>query len=192
MITNDVELRREAGEYPTALVLNADYLPLSYAPLELWCWQDTIKAITEKKAVPVSFYDGIYIRSPSIQMQLPSVIMLTRYVRRCQKVAFTRYNIHLRDEFQCQYCGAHTELTYDHLVPRARGGQTSWENIVIACSPCNGKKGQLPLKDSGLKLKRQPFEPVREQLEAIAKRYPPNHLHDDWRSEAWWDAELEP
>lgn len=192
MITNDVDLRKEVGRFPTALVLNADFLPLSYTPLELWSWQDTIKAVAERKAVPVSFYEGIYIRSPSIEMQLPSVIMLTKYVRRCQKVALTRYNIIVRDEFQCQYCGSHRELTYDHLVPRCRGGQTSWDNIVIACSPCNGAKGEKSLKDSGLKLKRLPYEPVREQLEAIAKRYPPNHLHEDWKSEAWWDVELEP
>ena len=192
MVTNDIHLRKEGGEFPTALVLNADFLPLSYAPLELWSWQDTVKAVASKTAVPVSFYEGIFINSPSIKMQLPSVIMLTQYVRQSQKVALTRYNVILRDEFKCQYCGCKSELTYDHLVPRAKGGQTSWENIVIACSPCNGRKGDRSLRDSGLRLNRLPYEPVREQLEAVARRYPPNYLHDDWKSEAWWDVELEP
>ena len=87
-----------------ALVLNADYRPLSYYPLSLWSWQDSIKSVFLDKVSIVSYYDRI-IRSPSFSMKLPSVIALKSYIRPQTNPNFTRFNVFLRDKFSCQYCG---------------------------------------------------------------------------------------
>ncbi len=123
-----------------ALVLNADFRPLSYYPLSLWPWQEVIKAVFLDRVDVVSTYDRV-IRSPSFEMKLPSVVALKSYVTQDRPPAFTRFNLFLRDAFSCQYCGCGEDLTFDHIVPRSRGGRTSWENIVTACAPCNLRKG---------------------------------------------------
>ncbi len=123
------------GSFP-ALVLNADYRPLSYYPLSLWAWQDTVKAVFLDRVNIVSEYDRA-VHSPSFEMKLPSVVSLKTYVRPALYPAFTRFNVFLRDRFSCQYCGDGQDLTFDHLVPRSRGGLTRWDNVVAACAPCN-------------------------------------------------------
>ena len=87
-----------------ALVLNADYRPLSYYPLSIWCWQDAIKAVFLERVNIVSEYDRT-VRSPSFEMRLPSVVSLKTYVKPSRHPAFTRFNVFLRDRFTCQYCG---------------------------------------------------------------------------------------
>ena len=123
-----------------ALVLNADYRPLSYYPLSLWSWQDSIKSVFLDRVTTVNNYDRI-IRSPSFSMKLPSVIALKNFINPKSNPNFTRFNVFLRDKFKCQYCGSGNELTFDHLLPRSRGGKTDWNNVVTACSDCNVKKG---------------------------------------------------
>ena len=88
------------GTYP-ALVLNADYRPLSYYPLSLWNWQDTVKAVFLDRVNIVSEYDHA-VHSPSFEMKLPSVVSLKNYVRPALYPAFTRFNVFLRDRFTCQ------------------------------------------------------------------------------------------
>ena len=112
-----------------ALVLNADYRPLSYYPLSLWSWQDTVKSVFLDRVIIVSNYDRI-VRSPSFNMQLPSVIALKDYIVPQSKPSFTRFNVFLRDKFSCQYCGSGEELTFDHLLPRSKGGETNWDNFI--------------------------------------------------------------
>ena len=85
-----------------ALVLNADYRPLSYYPLSLWSWQDSIKSVFLDRVTIVSNYDRV-IRSPSFYMKLPSVIALKSYIRPQSNPNFTRFNVFLRDKFSCQY-----------------------------------------------------------------------------------------
>ena len=123
-----------------ALVLNADFRPLSYYPLSLWSWQELVKAVFLDRVNIVSEYDR-FVRSPSFEMRLPSVVSLKTYVKPALYPAFTRFNVFLRDRFICQYCGSKEDLTFDHLVPRSRGGQTRWDNVVAACAPCNLDKG---------------------------------------------------
>jgi 5-methylcytosine-specific restriction endonuclease McrA len=106
-------------------------------------------------------------------------------------VAFTRFKLFLRDEFCCQYCGSRGDLTFDHVVPRAAGGVTSWENVVAACSPCNLKKGSKPLRKTGLSLRKPPRQPTAEELRNMGRKFPPGHLHDSWMDFLYWDAELE-
>ncbi len=173
-----------------ALVLNADYRPLSYYPLSLWTWQEAIKAAYLDRVDILAEYDQV-VHSPTTEIRIPSVVVLRDYVTPQRKVAFTRFNLFLRDGFSCQYCGAKGDLTFDHVVPRAAGGITSWANVVAACSPCNLRKGSQSLRGSGLQLSKPPLQPEAEQLRNIGRRFPPNLLHESWIDFLYWDAELE-
>lgn len=173
-----------------ALVLNADYRPLSYYPLSLWPWQDAIKAAYLERVDIVAEYEYT-VRSPSTEIRIPSVIVLKDYVHPQKRVAFTRFNLFLRDEFRCQYCGSRGDLTFDHVVPRASGGVTSWENVVAACASCNLRKGAKSLRRAGMSLRKPPRAPGAEQLRNLGRKFPPNHLHESWLDFLYWDAELE-
>ena len=175
--------------YP-ALVLNADYRPLSYYPLSLWPWQEAVKAAWLDRVDIVAEYDHV-VRSPSTVFRLPSVVVLKDYVKPQKRVAFTRFNLFLRDEFSCQYCGAKGDLTFDHVVPRAAGGITSWQNVVAACAPCNLRKGAKSLRHAGMHLRKPPRAPAAEELRHMGRKFPPNHLHESWMDYLYWDAELE-
>ena len=124
-----------------ALVLNADFRPLSYYPLSLWSWQDAIKAVFLERVNIVANYDRV-VHSPSFEMKLPSVVSLKTFVKPSTHPAFTRFNVFLRDRFSCQYCGDRDDLTFDHLLPRSRGGHTTWINVVTACSRLQSPQGQ--------------------------------------------------
>ena len=175
-----------------ALVLNADYQPLSYFPLSLWPWQEAVKAVFLDRVDIVSEYER-WISSPSFRMRLPSVVSLKRYVQPAHRPAFTRFNVFLRDSFTCQYCGGdRDDLTFDHLVPRSQGGRTRWNNVVAACSRCNLRKGGRRPEQAGMYPRTMPVEPSMFQLRQIGRRFPPNHLHESWRDYLYWDTELEP
>ena len=174
-----------------ALVLNADYRPLSYYPLSLWNWQDSIKSVYLDRVSIVSYY-GKTIRSPSFSMKLPSVIALKSFIRPHSNPNFTRFNVFLRDKFSCQYCGSKNELTFDHLLPKSKGGKTDWDNVVTACSVCNVKKGGRLLRYSGMILNQLPYQPTTEDLHKNGKNFPPNFLHKSWMDYLYWDVELEP
>jgi len=178
------------GTYP-ALVLNADYRPLSYYPLSLWNWQDTVKAVFLDRVNIVSEYDHA-VHSPSFEMKLPSVVSLKNYVRPALYPAFTRFNVFLRDRFTCQYCGTGQELTFDHLIPRNRGGLTRWDNVVTACAPCNlAKGGDMPSR-SRMWPAQSPYRPTVFELHRNGRLFPPNYLHQSWLDYLYWDTELEP
>lgn len=173
-----------------ALVLNADYRPLSYYPLSLWPWQEAVKAAFLDRVDIVAEYDKV-VSSPTTSIRIPSVVVLRDYVKPQRTVAFTRFNLFLRDEFSCQYCGARGELTFDHVIPRARGGVTSWENVVAACSRCNLTKGSRSLRQAGMALRKPPRRPGSEELRNMGRKFPPNYLHESWLDFLYWDAELE-
>ncbi|WP_420863870.1 HNH endonuclease [Algirhabdus cladophorae] len=197
MDEQDPEFRTEFVRDPLklkqhpALVLNADYRPLSYYPLSLWPWQDAVKAAWLDRVDIVAEYDQV-VCSPSTQIKIPSVVVLKDYVKPQKRVAFTRFNLFLRDEFCCQYCGAKGDLTFDHVIPRARGGVTSWQNVVAACSKCNLRKGARALHQSGLSLRKPPRQPASEELRNMGRKFPPNYLHHSWMDFLYWDAELQP
>ena len=174
-----------------ALVLNADYRPLSYYPLSLWSWQNAVKAVFMDRVDIVEHYDR-EVHSPSLTLQLPSVISLKRYIKPARFAAFTRFNLFLRDGFSCQYCGSGEELTFDHLVPRAYGGVTSWENVITACAPCNLRKGGRTPGEAHMSVRQIPFRPTAFELQDSGRRFPPNYLHESWRDYLYWDSELEP
>ena len=177
-----------------ALVLNADYQPLSYFPLSVWNWQDTVRAIFLDRVAVVSHYDR-YIHSPGMEFQLPSVVALKEYIPQNRRPPFTRFNVFLRDRFACQYCHGPfpaQELTFDHLVPRSRGGKTCWTNIVTACNRCNLRKGNRLPKECGMQPALRPVIPTAHELRVNGRSFPPNYLHESWRDYLYWDVELEP
>ncbi len=174
-----------------ALVLNADYTPLSYYPLSLWPWQTAVKAVFLERVDIVSCYDR-RVHSPTRSMAIPSVIALRQYVKPSEYPAFTRFNLFLRDRFACQYCGRpDVELTFDHVRPRAYGGRTTWENIVTACAPCNLRKGGRTPAEAHMPLPHRPHRPTSWELQDHGRSFPPNHLHESWRDYLYWDVELE-
>ncbi len=182
-----------SAESCPALVLNADFRPLSYFPLSLWSWQDTIKAVFMARVNVVSEYERA-VHSPSMEMKIPSVIALKEYVPMSRRPAFTRFNVFLRDSFACQYCGsrlAAENLTFDHVIPRARGGRTVWGNVVAACAPCNLRKGHRMPGEAGVRPFRKPQQPSNYDLQENGRGFPPNFLHESWRDFLYWDAELD-
>ena len=131
-----------------------------------------------------------WARSPSTRIRLPSVVALRKYQRTPRRVAFTRFNVFLRDRFTCQYCGeafATSALTFEHVIPRSHGGQTTWSNIVTACVPCNTAKGN----SLRIKPRRAPKEPTLSELLAAKRAFPPGYLHESWTDYLYWDAQLE-
>jgi len=176
-----------------ALVLNADFRPLSYFPLSLWPWQEAIKAVFLERVNIVSEYEQL-VHSPTMAMRLPSVISLKEYIPAARRPAFTRFNVFLRDHFACQYCGTRKptqELTFDHLVPRSRGGRTTWENVVTACGDCNLLKGNRLPRESRMFPRKRPLAPTTFELQENGRAFPPNYLHESWRDFLYWDTELD-
>ncbi len=116
---------------------------------------------------------------------------LKEYIKPADTPAFTRFNVFLRDGFACQYCGSPEDLTFDHLIPRSKGGLTTWENVITACSPCNLRKSDKLAEDIGMLPRHRPFAPTVFHLQKMGRRFPPNHLHESWLDYLYWDAELE-
>jgi 5-methylcytosine-specific restriction endonuclease McrA len=175
------------------LVLNADYRPLSYFPLSLWSWQEAVKAVFLDRVDIVSEYDEV-IRSPSFHMKVPSVIALREYVQPKPRPAFTRFNVFLRDLWTCQYCGEKFkthQLTFDHVIPKSRGGPTTWENICTACQDCNLLKGNLLPIECGMHPFRKPVQPSTMELQVNGRAFPPHFLHRSWNDYLYWDTELD-
>ncbi|PXW79145.1 5-methylcytosine-specific restriction endonuclease McrA [Blastomonas natatoria] len=183
------DLARHPDSCP-ALVLNADYTPLSYYPLSLWPWQTAIKAIFLDRVDVIETYER-EVHSPTIQMKIPSVIALKQYVKPSEYPAFTRFNLFLRDRFHCQYCGSPHNLTFDHVVPRRLGGKTTWQNVATACAPCNMRKGGRTPAQANMRLMVQPIRPTSWQLQERGRAFPPNYLHESWHDWLYWDVELE-
>jgi 5-methylcytosine-specific restriction endonuclease McrA len=182
-----------AGSFAPALVLNADFRPLNYFPLSLWSWQDAIKAVCLERVTIISEYEQS-ISSPTTVINLPSVIALKEYVSQNRNPAFTRFNVFLRDRFSCQYCGngfSASDLTFDHVVPRSKGGRTNWTNVVAACSPCNLRKGNKLPGQCNMHPLLRPSAPNMWQLQENGRAFPPNYLHESWRDYLYWDSELQ-
>ncbi len=176
-----------------ALILNADFRPLSYFPLSTWSWQDAVRAIFRGSVTVVSEYERV-VHSPGMEMRLPSVLALKEYIPQEQSPAFTRFNVFLRDGWVCQYCGEEfktRELTFDHVIPRSRGGRTSWDNIVSACQSCNTFKGNYMPHEVKMYPRKEPRQPGLFELQNSGRKFPPNFLHKSWGDFLYWDTELE-
>jgi 5-methylcytosine-specific restriction endonuclease McrA len=187
----------------STLVLNADFRPLSTWPLSLIPARDAVHAVYRDRVAVVETWDAV-LRSPSTSIPVPKVVALKEYAPISGEPKFCRRSILLRDRYRCQYCGerfpAH-ELTFDHVVPRAHGGKTTWENILTACIACNGRKGSRPPNFSGrrtvvgrkgdLRPLKQPRRPTATELLRAGLELNSNEVHEDFGSWLYWTAELE-
>lgn len=156
---------------PRSLVLNATHQPLGVVPAR----RAIVLVLKEKAVVVVS--NGVVFRSERFQMPAPSVVKLRYFVHvpfRAQ-AALTRRAVFARDDWTCQYCGAAAE-NVDHVLPKSRGGEHAWENVVAACRRCNSKKENRLVHEAGLRLSRQPFAP-RDGF-----RLSIGHLEPEWEA----------
>ena len=180
----------EKSKQRPALILNADYRPLSYFPLSLWPWQEAIKAVYLKRVNVAAEYEEV-VRSEKLTLPLPSVIVLKNYVVPTKTVPFTRATLFLRDEFTCQYCGYKgKDLTFDHVIPKSRGGKTRWDNVVAACQSCNLRKAAKTTSQAGFKLKKAPTKPSPEVLLNKGKKFPPSDMHKSWSDFLYFEKDF--
>ncbi len=134
----------------------------SFEPLATVGWQRAITLVWVDRVDVVAEYAAT-VRSPSVELKVPSVIRLRQYLRVPRRgVPFTRQNLLSRDDHRCQYCrrALHpSELTLDHVIPRSRGGTRCWENLVAACMRCNRRKGSRTPREAGMTLVKPPRRP---------------------------------
>ncbi|RIK83512.1 MAG: HNH endonuclease [Planctomycetota bacterium] len=135
-----------------------------------------------------------WLRSVNFEVQVPRVIRLLFYDRvPNQTVRFNRRNLFARDNNSCQYCGKRfptSDLSLDHVVPRSRGGDTSWENIVCACIACNVRKGGRTPQEAHMALVRKPAKPKRSPLVTLKLGNPKYESWKSFLSNAYWSVDL--
>lgn len=169
------------------LVLNA-----SYEPLGVVSWDAAITMWATDKVVIVEEYDQ-EIRSAYLTMRIPAVVRLNNYVSKPEKaVKFSRANVYARDNYECQYCGEKCktdELTYDHVIPRSKGGLTEWTNIVSCCYDCNSKKGGRTPEQARMRLRKQPVRP--RAVPKIEFEFTGKPIPEQWRDYVYWAGELD-
>lgn len=161
------------------LILNADAQPVNYLPLSTVDWKEAIRYLYHDKCDVLEWYDDWMVRSPSWETRVPAVIMMKEYIRKKTEVRFSKSNLFLRDQYTCQYCNhefSRTHLTLDHVLPLSRGGTTCWENIVAACTKCNGDKGNAV----NWKPKYKPYKPGYYELVRKRKQMDYNIKHPSW------------
>ena len=167
-------------------------LAATYEPIDIISWQHAIRLLMLDKAELVEEYDND-IRSAYMVIKMPAVIRLVNMFRRHKKkVKFSRIAIYARDNFKCQYCGSKEEmkdLTFDHVVPRSRGGKTNWLNIVTCCTTCNTKKGSRTPGEASMYLKKQPTEPT--WVPAINIKLSQRSTPEQWMDYLYWHSSLE-
>jgi len=171
-----------------AVIVDPDYTLFGF---EEWVenWQDAVKAAEmAEKGVPL-------IRSRSFSIPPPEVIRLVRKVRFWRRRAkLCRKAIFARDRNICQYCGKKlpaSKLNIDHVIPKSKGGGTTWENLVLSCVKCNHQKDDKTLKQAGLKLLRQPSEPHWAVVNRRGILRDPPKSWEDFLGTMYWDVELE-
>ena len=160
------------------LVLNQTFEPLQFTNA-----RRAIILLLSGKAEPVEASPRV-MRSPSRAFPLPAVIRLGVYIRKpfLDRVAFNKKNILRRDGYTCQYCNRRGErLTVDHVIPRSRGGETSWTNVVAACLRCNLRKGNRFLEEVPMRLLREPVHPKFVFSTHMLKHPHASSLIDSWR-----------
>jgi 5-methylcytosine-specific restriction endonuclease McrA len=176
------------------LVLNPGYEPVARVP-----WQRAVTLLFLGKVEVVEEYGDKEIRSVTFVFKMPSVVRLFRALRGARKaIKFSRENVYARDGGRCQYCGAgvrRDEITYDHVVPRAQGGTTTWENIVTACVGCNQKKGGKTPEQAGMKLRSTPVKPKKLpdafRVTFAFRKGMPETWRAFLRDFSYWNSELE-
>jgi 5-methylcytosine-specific restriction endonuclease McrA len=167
-------------------------LDQGYQPHRIVSWQRAVLMIFDGKVEVIEEYDDD-IRSVTIVIKMPAVVRLLRAVRGKRGVKLSRMNVAIRDGFKCQYCARKLpleKLTYDHVVPRAQAGTTCWENIVMACYGCNGRKAARTPQQAGLTLLKQPVRP--SWLPVVAFKLDPSlSVPEAWINWVYWHGKLD-
>lgn len=163
----------------------------TFEPLKIITWKKAVIMVMLGKVEVVEEYERM-IRGVSFALRLPAVIRLNRFIRkRTLIVKFSRQNLYVRDRERCQYCGApfeHKELTYDHVIPRSKGGQTEWTNVVTCCITCNLRKGGRTPEEAGMSLIRKPKAPIWIPLLTLSLGI--EETPDPWKDYLYLNLEL--
>lgn len=167
------------------MVFNGTALVVDPESFETYTWSDWSR---------VEPRDGErFVQAVTMRLRVPEVVTLTRYDRvPSMVVTFSRRNIFKRDHYVCQYCGLQApmdELTIDHVIPRSQGGQSTWENCVLACMDCNKRKADRTPEQAGMRLRRKPFRPKWQPL--YAAREVRIESWSRFISEAYWNVKLQ-
>jgi 5-methylcytosine-specific restriction endonuclease McrA len=137
------------------LVLNSDYTPINVTTVF-----KGFNLVSKGKAEILKSSDKPLL-SGSKTFIRPLIIRLLNYVKyRVNKLKINRNRLYKRDGYECVYCGNKKNLTIDHVIPKSRGGDNSWTNLVTCCSPCNRRKGDRTPEEIGMKMSRKPYEPT--------------------------------
>ena len=176
------------------LVLDASYVPVARVH-----WQRAVTLLFMGKVEVVEEYEDRSIKSVTFSINMPSIVRFIRAMRSKKKaVKFSRENVFARDHGKCQYCGdrlLRPEATYDHVIPRAQGGKTEWDNVVMACTPCNQKKGNRTPAQAGMKLLSTPVRPKKLPDQVRVTFMWKKGMPDSWQqflsSYHYWNDELE-
>ena len=167
-------------------------LSQGYEPIKIISWQRAITLLALDKVDVVEEYDA-QIRAMSYVINVPAVVRLRKAFRRHAKpVKFSRVNIYARDGYRCQYCGTKctiSGLTYDHVIPRSRGGRTTWENIVSCCYACNAWKANRTPAEARMTLLAVPARPT--WMPAVQIRVSARSVPDAWRDYVYWTGEID-
>ncbi len=169
----------------------------AYQPVDRISWQRAVTLWVADKVEVLEAYDDRIIRSVSIAIKMPSVVRFVYHIRTKRTgVKFSRENVYARDKGRCQYCGRRVtrpEATYDHVVPRRAGGRTRWDNIVIACLPCNQRKGGRTPEQAGMRLLSKPQRP--KSLPPTMRFTLPMGVPDSWKQYLYdlqyWNGSLD-
>jgi len=183
------------------LILNKNWTPIAATPIkravkivsrdhgkiidpDTWMlygwskWLENAKPISDERKLNLN----AYIRTSSIFIPIPEIVVLSGYGKMPPMgIHFTRMALYERDNYTCQYCGKfgskRANLTMDHVVPKSKGGHTTWENCVTCCRNCNQKKADMLLNECSMQLRRKPYRPKSRQLVLKTK-----HVKDSWKS----------
>ena len=180
------------------LVLNSNYMPIATWPLSLITGQEAVRAVYRGRATVIEEWPQVF-RSPSREIHVPKVVALNEFAPISAEPKFCRRSILLRDRFRCQYCGhqfAAADLTFDHVIPRAKGGRTEWTNILSACIECNKRKRDRPAdwsgrKGVGLRPLKAPRRPTTMELLRAGLEFLDPEIKESYVSCLYWSSELQ-
>lgn len=170
-------------------------LSQSYEPVGTISWQRAVTLLTLGKVEVLEEYRDKLLRSRSWIIKMPAVVRLMYAFRRRNKhneVKFSRFNILARDNWKCQYCEEKLTtqtVTYDHVIPRSKGGITAWENIVSACASCNGKKANRTPEEAGMPIRKKPKKPNWVPIFVVGEQRS-SSLPEEWRNYLYWNGQL--
>jgi len=176
------------------LVLSATFEPVARVP-----WQRAITLLWTGKVEVIEEYEDQMVRSVTYEFRMPSVIRFLRAIRGTKRaIKFSRENVYARDSGKCQYCARRVprqEATYDHVVPRIQGGPTTWDNVVIACVPCNQRKGGRTPEQARMLLLNRPVKPKKLpdtlRLTFFFEQGMPASWKNWLRDVAYWHGQLD-